>query len=153
MHDLIDMGNGAGVRLGLLPVLSQFRGPKVGWPVWAGAALASTLDGDCGSCAQLIIDQSIEIGVSPNELEQCAKGQADPKSCVGLGFLFAQAAISGASDVDELRAEILDLYGEHTLAAVSFAAACGRIYPVLKRAVGQNSSCEILRFNRIEQVT
>lgn len=146
MHQIIDTGLGAGMRLGLLPMLSQFRGPKEGWPVWAGAALASTLDGDCGSCVQLTIDQSIEIGVAANHMEQCVKGTPDRHTGVGLGFLFAQAAIKGTPEVNALRAQIVARYGENTAVAVSYAAACGRIYPVLKRAMGHNDSCQILQF-------
>ncbi len=146
MHDIIDANTAAGFRLGLLPLLSQYRGPKHGHDVWAGAALASTLDGDCGSCAQLIIDQSIELGVSAAHLEQCAKGSADTETGCGLGFLFAQSAISGGPSTKELRAEIVRRFGEETAVAASFAAACSRIYPVLKRATGNGDACEILRF-------
>lgn len=148
MHQIIDQDLGAGLRLGLLPMLSQFRGPKNGWPVWAGAALASTLDADCGSCAQLIVDQSIEMGVSATDLELCANGTPDRHGGVGLGFLFAQAAISGDLETNSLRADIVRLYGQKTALAASYAAACGRIYPVLKRASGQASSCARLTFGK-----
>jgi len=147
MHHMIDVSNGAGLRLGLLPILSQYRGPKVAVNIWAGAALASTLDADCGSCAQLIVDQSIELGVNPKELEACAKGKARTDNDCGLGFLFAQGAISGGPDTLELRKEIVRRYGEEAAVAASFAAACGRIYPVLKRATGEVAACDILRFD------
>lgn len=146
MHKIIDVNLGAGFRLGLLPMLSQYRGPKAGQDVWAGAALASTLDGDCGSCAQLIVDQAVEFGVNPKELEACANGQARPDNDCGLGFLFAQNAIVNGPDTLELRAEIVQRYGEEAAVAASFAAACGRIYPVLKRATGDVDACAILRF-------
>jgi len=151
MHQIIDASTGAGLRLGLLPMLSQYQGPRAAKDVWAGAAFASTLDGDCGSCAQLIVDQAVELGVEPFELEQCAKGEARTDSDCGLGFLFAQAAIIGAPNVLELRDEIVRRYGEKAAVAVSFAAACGRIYPVLKRATGNVGACNILQFGKSEQ--
>ncbi|MCF4099242.1 hypothetical protein [Maritalea mediterranea] len=146
MHQIIDVSSTAGLRLGLLPMLSQYRGPKAAKAIWAGAALAFMLDADCGSCAQLIVDQSIELGVDPKQLEICAKGEADPSHDCRLGFLFAQAAISGAMDVGELRAEIVRRYGEEAAVAAGFAAACGRVYPVLKRAMGNVDACALLRF-------
>ena len=152
MHQIIDKSKGGGWRLGLLPILSLYRGPKAAKDVWAGAALASTLDADCGSCAQLIVDQAIEIGVAPKELEQCAKGHAETPSDCGLGYLFAQSAIAGGANTAELRAEIVRRYGEEAAVAASFAAACGRIYPVLKRATGDVAACAILRFGPETQI-
>lgn len=152
MHQIIDVSTGAGLRLGLLPLLSQFRGPKSAQDIWAGAALASTLDGDCGSCAQLIVDQAVEIGVNPKELENCAKGNAKTDSDCGLGYLFAQSAIAGGANTLELRAEIVLRHGEKAAVAASFAAACGRIYPVLKRATGEVAACAILRFGPAPQI-
>lgn len=146
MHQIINASNGAGLRLGLLPLLSQYRGPKKAKDIWAGAALASTMDGDCGSCAQLIVDQAIELGVNPMELEACATGNARTDTDCGLGFLFAQNAIVGGPDILDLRAEIVQRYGEEAAVAASFAAACGRVYPVLKRATGNVDACAILRF-------
>lgn len=147
MHHMIDVSTGAGLRLGLLPILSLYRGPKQAVNIWAGAALASTLDADCGSCAQLIVDQAIELGVNPKELEESAKGRASTDNDVGLGFLFAQNAIIGGPDTLALREEIVRRYGEEAAVAASFAAACGRIYPVLKRATGEVAACDILRFD------
>lgn len=152
MHKIIDVNLGAGFRLGLLPMLSQYRGPKAAKDVWAGAALASTLDGDCGSCAQLIIDQAVELGVNPKELEDCAKGRGRTDTDCGLGFLFAQNAIVGGPDILDLRAEIVLRYGQEAAVAASFAAACGRIYPVLKRASGDVDACAILRFESNQQI-
>ena len=45
MHHMIDVSTGAGLRLGLLPILSLYRGPKQAINIWAGAALASTSEG------------------------------------------------------------------------------------------------------------
>ena len=51
IHEVTEIWPGAGLRYLGLSMFSQTRGPDM--PVWAGAMLASTVDGDCGPCAQL----------------------------------------------------------------------------------------------------
>ncbi len=95
----------------------------------------------------MVVDQAIELGVNPRELEACSKGHARTETDCGLGFLFAQNAIGGGPDILDLRTEIVQRYGEEAAVAASFAAACSRIYPVLKRASGDVDACAILRFS------
>ncbi len=149
MHAVIDADPRAGMRLSAFSMLSQYRGPAV--PVWAGALLASTLDGDCGPCAQLVVDMALQAGAEAEALRLCAIGRADQAGATGLGFRFAQAAIADAPDTDALRAEIIRLQGERAALAAAFAAASGRMYPVLKRGLGFGKTCQSLTFDR--QVT
>jgi len=135
----------AGVRLALFPVISQYRGPKPGWGVWAGAILASTLEGDCGPCAQLCIDMALESGVDAADIQLCLRGQAAKAGDVGLGFRFAIASIKVDMEADTLRQTIAEKYGQETVIAASFAAASGRFYPVLKRGVGHGLACHQLQ--------
>ena len=51
LHEIIDTSTSAALKFLGLPMLSQTKGPNV--ELWAGAALGSVLDGDCGPCAQL----------------------------------------------------------------------------------------------------
>lgn len=146
IRQIIEHSSSAGLRLGILPLVSQYRGPDKAVGIWAGAALASTLDGDCGSCAQLIVDQAREAGVPSNELAACAVGEPDISTDCGLGFLFAQAAIESDLQTDDLRAMIVDRHGEKAAIAAGFAAATGRVYPVVKRSMGQPLECQPLRF-------
>ena len=145
MHDVIDVSVQAGLGLAVFPALVQYRGPKAAVPVWAGAMLASSMDGDCGSCAQLVLDMAVEQGASPDHLRACLQGDWDAAGGEGLGYRFGVATILDAPDQPDLAADILAGYGKRGLMAASFAAASGRFYPVLKRGLGHGQTCEQLR--------
>lgn len=141
MHDVIDVSRKAGVGLFLFPAMVQYRGPKSAGAVWAGAALASTMDGDCGPCAQLVLDMAIEQGADPAHLRACLRGDWGVAGPEGLGYRFAVAAILDAPDLPQLARDIEQAYGKKALTAVAFAAASGRFYPVLKRGLGHGQLC------------
>lgn len=145
MHEVISTTAKAGLGLALFPALVQYRGPKRAVPVWAGATLASTMDGDCGSCAQLVLDMAVEHGANPDHLRACLKADWAAAGGEGLGYRFAVAAILDAPGVDDLAAEIRSQYGRKALTAAAFGAASGRFYPVLKRGLGHAQTCQRLR--------
>ena len=144
MHDVIDGSVQAGLGLAVFPALVQYRGPRAAVPVWAGAMLASTMDGDCGPCAQLVLDMAVEQGASPDHLRACLAGNWGVAGGEGLGYRFAVATILDAPDQPALAAEIARRYGKRGLMAASFAAASGRFYPVLKRGLGHGQTCQRL---------
>ncbi|MEL7032529.1 MAG: hypothetical protein AAGL97_00810 [Pseudomonadota bacterium] len=148
MLDVIDESAGAGLRLSGFPLISQYRGPKAAQQVWAGAIFASTLEGDCGPCAQLVIDMALEAGADPAQMKACFDGDPQRAGDIGLGFRFAMAAIHGQVEVDDLHAEIQSKYGRRAVIAASFAAATGRFYPVFKRGLGYGHACLQLEFGR-----
>ncbi|MEP4194951.1 MAG: hypothetical protein ABJL99_04860 [Aliishimia sp.] len=141
MSHVVDTSTVAGLRLSILPIYSQFRGPKDAVSVWAGAMLASTKEGDCGPCVQLIVDMALEAQVPADQFTLCLQGDAHSAGDVGLGFRFAQAAIANSNDLDETRDEIEKRFGASAVTAASFAASSGRIYPVLKRGLGYGQTC------------
>ena len=145
MERLIDVAPAAAMRLSAAPLLSQYRTDPPG--LWAGALLASTLDGDCGPCVQLCIDMALEQGVPAEELSACLDGNLAEAGCTGLGFLFAEKVRQSAPQADEYRDLIRTRYGERNLIATSFAAASGSFYPVLKRALGYGHACQAVQIN------
>lgn len=144
METIINASTSAGLRLSAFPILSQYRGPSNARDVWAGALLSSTLDGDCGPCGQLIVDMALEAGVPRDALRACIEGQPHIAGDTGLGFRFATAAIAGSLEADNLGAEIEEKYGHKAVISAAFAAASGRMYPVLKRGIGHGSACQKL---------
>ena len=139
MQAVTDAWPGAGLRYLFLPALTRLTGPAP--DVWAGAILASVLDGDCGSCAQLVCDDAVAMGVDPAHLAACLRRDFAAAGAVGRGYLFAEAAIEGAEDADALRAEIVREHGPRAAIAAAYAAASGRVYPVLKRGLGHGAAC------------
>ncbi|MEM9180174.1 MAG: hypothetical protein AAGA89_10700 [Pseudomonadota bacterium] len=147
MLDVINTSTGAGARLSAFPLISQYRGPKAAAQIWMGAIFASTLEGDCGPCAQLVVDMAQAAGADTMDLKRCFDGDPEQAGDIGLGFRFAMAAIHGHLDVDDLQAEIETRYGRQAVVAASFAAATGRFYPVFKRGLGYGHACHQLVFD------
>jgi hypothetical protein len=145
MSEVTDRSTAAGFRLAALSLFSQFRGPEEAVDVWAGAVLASTLDGDCGPCAQLIVDMAIEAQVRTDQLALCIQGAPEDAGDVGLGFQFARAVIEDRQEVAELRNTIEQRFGQTAVVAASFATSSGRVYPVLKRGLGFGQMCSKVR--------
>ncbi|MEQ8301516.1 MAG: hypothetical protein RH945_13325 [Hyphomonas sp.] len=149
MHDVINTSPKAGLRMAAFPYATGFRGPPVAGEIMAGAMLASTLDGDCGPCAQLVVNMVTQAGGNPAKLRLCTEGRDAEAGDVGLGFRFAKAAISGDPVVDDLRDEIEARFGKEAVVAVSFAAATGRWYPVFKRGLGHGAACTQLQIGDV----
>ena len=145
MHEVTDISPAAAMRYLGLPMMSQVRGPNV--DLWAGASLGSVLDGDCGSCAQLIVDMALEAGAEPDLLRACLTGDMDGACAVGMGYRFALAAISDTAELEGLRSEIAARYGDVALVAVAYASASARAYPVLKRGLGHGGLCQRLEID------
>jgi hypothetical protein len=141
MTHVSDVSTSAGVRLALLPTFTQYRGPSAARDLWAGAMLASTLDGDCGPCVQLVVDMALEAQVPEGPIALCLQGAPDQAGDVGLGFRFARASIADQPELEDLRSEIERRFGPEAVVAAAFAASSGRIYPVLKRGLGFGQIC------------
>lgn len=133
--------SGAAIRLGLLPLFSQYQG-NISAALWAGAAVGSTLDGDCGPCAQLTIDMALERGVPAPLLNAALQGHWDEAGEVGLGMRFATAAITDSPDLPELQAQVKQAYGDAGLATLSIVSATARAWPVIKRGLGYGKVCQ-----------
>ncbi|MEM9495972.1 MAG: hypothetical protein AAGA09_08200 [Pseudomonadota bacterium] len=144
--DINSISKSAGLRISFLPLISQFRGPKGADGVWAGALFASTEEGDCGPCLQLVVDMATEAGIDPQMLKACREGRPQEAGDVGLGYRFARAAIAGNLEADDLREEITRKHGKKAALAAAYAAASGRVYPVLKRGLGHGAACGALDY-------
>lgn len=139
LHEITDISPTAAMRYLGLPFMSQMTKPAPN--VWAGAALASVLDGDCGPCVQLVVDSAVRAGVEPEALRACLARRFDDAGDAGLGFQFAEAAIHDRAEISALRDEIAARHGEAAVVSASYAAATCRAYPVMKRGLGFGHVC------------
>lgn len=140
MEEVAAVSSGGALRLMLLPLLSQYRG-SAPIDLVAGAAVASTREGDCGPCLQLAVDMALEQGACADGLRRALAGDPAGAGDTGLGFRFARAAIEDGAVLAQLREEIVARYGESAVVALSLAAATGRTWPVIKRALGHGQAC------------
>ncbi|MEM7200215.1 MAG: hypothetical protein AAF628_08110 [Planctomycetota bacterium] len=148
LHGITDVSAGAAARYLALPLLSQMKQPAP--EVWAGAALASTLEGDCGPCLQLIVNIALETGIDADKIRACLSGDLDTAGDVGLGFRFARAAIEDDATFAELRDEISASHGDKAVIAASYATATCRSYPVMKRGLGYGHACRAVTVEGVE---
>lgn len=146
MEEIAEVSPGAAIALARLPGFYRYRGSPAGITVWTGALLASTLEGDCGPCAQLVVNMALAGGADAACLQACAEGRPEAAGAMGLGYRFARAAIAADLAADDLRLEIEREFGRKAALSCTFAAASGRIYPVLKRGLGHGQACQRLDF-------
>ena len=144
MEEIIDISPGAAEGLMGFAGIYKYLGSEPGKAAWHGALFASTLEGDCGPCVQLVIDMAIADGADTDALKACAEGNPQAAGATGLGFRFAMAAITADPAPDDLRHQIIAEFGDKAALSCAFAAAAGRFYPVLKRGIGHGQACQSL---------
>ncbi len=140
LHEVTDVSSSAAVRYLGLPLLSQMSDPAP--EIWAGAAIASVLDGDCGPCVQLVVNSALRADLDPERIRACLARDFEAAGDMGLGFRFSEAAINDAPNLDALRDEIIEKHGQKAVISASYAAATCRAYPVMKRGLGYGKVCQ-----------
>ncbi|KQY29309.1 hypothetical protein ASD38_08105 [Caulobacter sp. Root487D2Y] len=109
----------------------------------AAAALAGTLNEDCGPCTQIVVRRAEERGVSPAVLAAILAGDGEAMGPdAGLAFGFARASLArDLESSEDLREEIVSRWGQKGLAAIALALAAARVYPTVKYALGYGKTC------------
>jgi hypothetical protein len=146
MHELVELdrtgflrfmqiSSGLGQHAGCLPPAAFFA-----------ARLAAILHEDCGPCAQLVVDMALEAGVAPATLTALAAGRPDEADGdAALAFRFARALLAASPALEDLRTAATARFGDAGPADLGLAVVSARVYPVLKRAMGQAHACQRLR--------
>jgi alkylhydroperoxidase family enzyme len=129
----------------ILP-LAQYRRvlPKDAYHV---AVIASSLDADCGACAQIGINAASSAGVSSEVIRAVIEQRPDdlPADLADV-YRFTLAVVRSTEEHDRLREPIRTRYGDEGLIELAFAMAACRVFPVTKRALGYATSCRGFRF-------
>lgn len=139
MHEINTVSSAALLRLLSFQGITNYRGSEPS--IWGGAALAATLHGDCGPCAQLMTDRLVELGQSTEQIKACLEHRCDQAGSMGLGYQFAQAVLLNTEEIDKLADRIRSEFGQDCLIAAAYAASTYTTYPLLKRALGQAQAC------------
>lgn len=106
------------------------------------AKLVGTTVEDCGPCSQLVLDMAADAGVAPEVLHAVLERdyQAMPAE-VALAVRFAEATLAHAPEAEEMREDIVRLWGERGLVSLAYALAIARLYPTVKYALGHGRAC------------
>ena len=109
----------------------------------AAAGLVGTLSEDCGPCVQISADMAAAAGVAPSVIRAIVAGdEAGMGATAALAWRFARASLARDMEVcDPLRDEIVRLWGEAGLTAISLQLTTARMYPTLKYALGYGKAC------------
>lgn len=110
------------------------------------ASFAAGLTGakaeDCGPCAQLVVDMALEAGIPKDQIEAVVRRDVRAMSDdVVLAFRFADAVVRRSADEDEHRDAVRAQWGEKGVIDLAFALQMGRMYPMMKAALGYAREC------------
>jgi alkylhydroperoxidase family enzyme len=106
------------------------------------AGIIAVMAEDCGPCTQLAIDMAEREGVDPAILRAVvARDFAAMPPEVALAVRFAQKTMAHAPEADELREEVVRMWGKRAVITLAFAIMAARLFPTLKYAMGHGHAC------------
>ena len=144
MKDILKASPMAFFRLVRLQGISSFREgvPRAPWYV---AKLVGALHEDCGPCAQLVVNMAkLDKVAAPLIRAVVAGNEAAMPDEIRLSYRYARAVINREPSA-HLIDEINRLWGTLGHVSLAFAVVSGRLYPMLKYALGRGLSCSKLR--------
>lgn len=110
---------------------------------WYAAKIVGTLAEDCGPCAQLVVKMAEEAGVASGQIEAVLTRNVSAMSDdVALAFRFADAVARRTGEDEALREEIRRRWGEAGLIDLALAMQAGRLFPMVKGALGYAKTCQ-----------
>ena len=109
---------------------------------WFAAKLVGAMADDCGPCTQLVVIMAERAGVPARDVAAIVRGdEAAMSDEARLGYRFARTALAHG-DVEPLRAELAQRYGERAVISLAFALTSARMFPTLKYALGFGEACQ-----------
>ena len=141
LHAMIDASPRAAWLFSRATRVGTFRG-GVPPDAWSTAAIVAVREEDCGPCTQLGVDMAERAGMDPEVLRAVLTENPDamPDDVV-LAWRFARACLAHDPAADELRAEIVERWGEEAVVSLAFAMLSARMYPTVKYAMGHGKAC------------
>lgn len=146
-HQILGTGLRAFRAFQGLFTLAAYRDPVLPKAPWFTAKWVATHNEGCGPCQQLGIHMALEEGMDAREIKAVVEGRVqDMSPDVALTYQWARAIIQAqpSPQADALRSRVVARWGEAGLTSLALAMAGARSFPMLKRALGHNTSCAIL---------
>ena len=109
------------------------------------ARILATIKEDCGTCAQIAVNRSIDDGVDGEFINSVIQGRREDLSDeVRLVYDFVQATLDNVLEQDGLREQVKDQLGAAALVDLGLAIASARVFPTVKRTLGFATTCQRL---------
>ena len=141
VHELIEADPRAFMAFGKVMGVGRYR-KDVPPAAHAAAGIVSVMAEDCGPCTQLAIDMAEREGVDPAILRAVVgRDFAAMPYEVALAARFAQKTLAHAPEADDLRDEVVRMWGKRALISLAFAMMSARLFPTLKYALGHGHAC------------
>ena len=141
IHEMIDADPRAAMAFGKVIGMSQYR-KDIPATAHFAAGIVAVMAEDCGPCTQLTIDMAQRQGVEPEILRAIvARDLTAMPYEVALAVRFAEKTLRHASAADDLREEVLRLWGRRGLVSLAFAITSARLFPTVKYALGHGHAC------------
>ena len=141
LHELVEADPRAAMAFAKAAGLGRYRKDIPAAPHFA-AGITAVMALDCGPCTQLGLDMAQREGVDPAVLRAVVARdyEAMPYE-VALAVRFTEKTLRHAPEADDLREEVLRLWGRRGLISLSFAITAAHLYPTLKYALGHGRAC------------
>ena len=131
------------LKFGAFAPLAQHR-VEAPPAVWHLARLAATVEQDCGTCVQIVVNQARGDGVPAPTLRAALGGdESHLDDGERLALRFGRAVASG-DGARQAGADVLAWFGETVRVELALAVATAQVFPVLKRGLGQDVACALV---------
>jgi len=108
--------------------------------------LAVMKNEDCGACLQLNVNMAIEAGVDEQIVKEIVfnKGRNLPEELKELYEFILNVAKNESID-DKLYSKISNKYGHEIMIEIALASASAKVFPTIKRVLGDIESCSVIQ--------
>ncbi|WDE08845.1 hypothetical protein SG34_033675 [Thalassomonas viridans] len=147
MHDILKTDLRAFLKLMAFQTMSTHAG-KLPAGVLFAARIRAIIWDDCGPCTQLLVNMALEAKVSPDIVHAIIDRDTDslPQD-IALVVRFTELVLAHSPGADDLREEIVALWGNEGLITIAYCISSYRVYPALKYALGYGKACSRIQVN------
>jgi len=141
MQDILQADLRAFLKFMGFQTMSAHSGHVPPGPLFAARIRAIIWD-DCGPCTQLVVNMALEANLSTDIVRAIIDRDLDKlPPDIALVVQFTELVLAHNPEADDLREEILALWGKKGLITLGFAISSSRVYPALKYTLGYGKAC------------
>lgn len=123
------------------------RGASLPTDIFWTAKISSMLTEDCGACVQLNISMALEAGVDKEIIKKIIKSPEELRNELKQIYDYAKAVASNQENHNELQRSIENCYSQSQITELALVIASTKVYPTIKRALGDFKSCSLYQFD------
>jgi len=149
MQDILEADLKAFLKLLGFQTMASHSGNLPVEPLFAARIRAIIWD-DCGPCTQLVVNMALEAKVSPDIVRAIVESDlSNLPEDISLVVRFTELVLAHNPEAEDLRRNILDLWGNEGLIAIAYAISSSRVYPALKYTLGYGNACSRITVNEL----